>query len=231
MLSNLATGGHPGLRPDPADVLRAAILPAAHGLYDRGLKRAFDLILALILLLPMLAVLLPLMLLVALDGHSPIYVQPRLGRGGRVFPMFKLRSMVPDAERALAAHLAADPQARAEWDRHQKLRHDPRVTRLGALLRRSSLDELPQIFNVLLGHMSFVGPRPMLPEQRMLYPGSEYFAMRPGITGLWQTSVRNESSFAERAGFDRRYFQTLSFATDLRLLLRTVRVVLRGTGC
>lgn len=243
LVTNATTGGRPGFRsgfggalravarPDARPTARPAARPATVGFYDRGPKRAFDLLLALVLLLPVLMVLLPLMLLVALDGHRPLYVQPRLGRGGRVFPMLKLRTMVPDAEAALAVHLAADPRARAEWDLHQKLRRDPRITRMGAFLRRSSLDELPQILNVLWGHMSFVGPRPMMPEQRAIYPGTEYFALRPGITGPWQTSARNDSSFAERAGFDRGYYQSLSLATDLRVLLRTVRVVLRGTGC
>lgn len=218
-------------RPPAAVAPLPAIPEAPDGFYARHLKRAFDLLVVAVLALPVLFVLLPLMLLVALDGHSPLFWQERLGRNGRVFRMAKLRTMVPDAEAALARHLASDPAARAEWEHHQKLRRDPRVTRLGVFLRRSSLDELPQLLNVLLGHMSLVGPRPMMPTQRPLYPGLEYFALRPGITGFWQISARNESSFAERAGYDRRYWEELSLRTDLRLIARTAGVVLRGTGC
>lgn len=207
--------------------------PAAHrpDAYRHGLKRLLDVLAVLMVALPVLMVLLPLVALVALDGHSPFFVQERLGRGGRVFRMIKLRTMVPDADRVLAATLAADPQARAEWDHHQKLRHDPRVTPVGGLLRRTSLDELPQFINVALGHMSLVGPRPMLPSQRGIYPGTEYFDMRPGITGFWQVSVRNESSFAERAAWDRQYHEELSLGTDLRVMWRTLGVVAAATGC
>ncbi len=198
--------------------------------YRRGLKRALDLLVVAMVSLPVLLILLPLMAMVALDGHSPFFVQERLGRGGRVFRMIKLRTMVPDADRVLAATLAADPVARAEWDHHQKLRRDPRVTPMGALLRRTSLDELPQLINVALGDMSLVGPRPMLPSQRAIYPGTEYFEMRPGITGFWQVSVRNESSFADRAAFDRRYHEELSLLTDLRVIWLTLGVVAAATG-
>lgn len=214
----------PGPRPSFAD-------RAARRRYAGAPKRALDLLVVAIVALPVLAALLPLMLLVALDGHSPFFGQARLGRDGRTFRMWKLRTMVPDAEAALAAALARDPALRREWDERQKLRHDPRVTPLGALLRRSSLDELPQLLNVLFGDMSLVGPRPMLPEQRAIYPGEEYFALRPGLTGPWQVSARNEANFAERARFDRDYFHALSFATDLRLIRRTVGAVLNGTGC
>jgi lipopolysaccharide/colanic/teichoic acid biosynthesis glycosyltransferase len=170
-------------------------------------------------------------LAVALDGGAPFYRQDRIGRGGRLFRLVKIRTMVPGAEALLARHLAACPAARAEWDRTQKLARDPRVTRIGRLLRASSLDELPQLWNVLRGDMSLVGPRPMLPEQRALYPGRAYYALRPGLTGPWQVSARNRSGFADRAGFDQAYHAGLSLAGDLRLIAATVRVVLRRTGC
>ena len=114
--------------------------------------------------------------------------------------------------------------------RHQKLKNDPRITPLGRFLRRTSLDELPQLWNVLMGDMSIVGPRPMMCNQRALYPGTEYYVMRPGITGFWQTSARNESSFHERAGFDQAYYRAVSLRTDLAIIWRTFSVVLRGTG-
>ena len=155
---------------------------------------------------------------------------PRVGRHGRIYTIWKLRSMTRDADQALEAHLAANPEARVEWDRTQKLKNDPRITKLGRVLRKSSLDELPQLFNVLRGDMSLVGPRPMMPEQQALYPGTAYYKLRPGITGMWQVSKRNESTFADRARFDTQYDRRLSLLTDIKLLLATVRVVLRGTG-
>lgn len=194
-------------------------------------KRAIDLALVLIggpLVLPVILI---LAALVSLDGGPAFYLQPRLGRSGRLFRLWKLRSMVPNAEARLASYLESDPEARAEWESTQKLRRDPRLTVLGRQLRRYSLDELPQLWNVVTGDMSLVGPRPMLPEQRKLYPGTAYFDFRPGITGLWQISVRNNCTFAGRASYDNRYAQSVSLGTDFRILLQTVNVVFRGTGC
>jgi lipopolysaccharide/colanic/teichoic acid biosynthesis glycosyltransferase len=203
-------------------------LPAV---YRLGVKRALDILLVLIAAPVVLPVVLVLALLVMRDGGRPFYGQARLGLGGRSFRMWKLRSMVEGADALLEAHLAADPAARAEWDATQKLKVDPRVTRIGRFLRRSSLDELPQLWNVLVGDMSLVGPRPMMVCQRALYPGQSYFRLRPGITGPWQVSDRHESDFVDRVRFDDAYDRSLSLGTDLRLLWRTVWVVLRGTGC
>jgi lipopolysaccharide/colanic/teichoic acid biosynthesis glycosyltransferase len=194
-------------------------------------KRLSDLVLVLVfgpLFLPLIAM---LALLVRLDGGPSFYRQPRLGRYGRVFRLVKLRTMVVDADAALARHLESDPAARAEWAATQKLRRDPRLTPIGGFLRRYSLDELPQLWNVLIGEMSLVGPRPMLPSQRPLYHGTAYFDMLPGLTGLWQISERNDCSFAARADYDTRYGQIASIGTDFRILWRTVEVVFRGTGC
>jgi lipopolysaccharide/colanic/teichoic acid biosynthesis glycosyltransferase len=201
------------------------------GPYRGGPKRVMDVALVVLTSPAVLLVIAILALLVALDGARPFYVQERVGRGGRTYRMWKLRSMVPDADARLAAYLLEDPTARAEWEHNQKLRHDPRVTRVGRLLRKSSLDELPQLWNVLKGEMSLVGPRPMLPEQRPLYPGTAYFRLRPGVTGPWQVSERHETGFAERARFDSAYDREVSLRTDLRLLMATIRVVARGTGC
>lgn len=198
--------------------------------YDAFGKTWLDRMLVVIAAPVVLLVVVLLAGLVALDGGRPFFSQPRVGRGGRVFRLWKLRTMVPDAEVRLATLIRTDPSARAEWDSHQKLRDDPRITRLGRLLRRTSLDELPQLWNVLLGDMSLVGPRPMLPAQRALYPGTDYYALRPGLTGPWQVSERNGCSFAERAAFDAEYRRRLSPGTDLGLIVATVRVVLRGTG-
>jgi lipopolysaccharide/colanic/teichoic acid biosynthesis glycosyltransferase len=201
------------------------------GRYRNFGKRTLDVTLILLALPFVLPVLLVLMALVMTDGGHPLYSQDRVGRHGRIYRIWKLRSMVMNADQKLEAHLAADPAARAEWDEMQKLRDDPRITRVGRLIRRSSLDELPQLLNVLMGDMSLVGPRPMMPEQRVLYPGRAYYELRPGITGPWQVSERNATSFADRARFDDKYHQDLSLATDIRLLACTIRVVLRATGC
>lgn len=210
--------------------LAGAATSAPRGVYTTWAKRAFDvavIVMCLPIVLPVLAL---LALMLAATGTMPLYRQTRVGRNGATFTMWKFRSMVPNADAALARYLRANPVARAEWARTQKLKNDPRITPLGGLLRRTSLDELPQLWNVLIGEMSLVGPRPMLPEQQGLYPGTAYYAMLPGITGLWQITARNEAAFAERAFFDGRYYSTLSFKTDLKTLLATVGVVTRATG-
>ena len=169
-------------------------------------------------------------LFVMTDGQSPFYRQERVGRNGRIFWIWKLRTMVVDADAKLESYLAANPQARAEWDATQKLKRDPRITLVGRVLRKTSLDELPQIFNVLRGEMSLVGPRPMMVSQQDLYDGDGYYVMRPGLTGLWQVSARNNSHFVDRVHYDNVYASTVSLRTDLLVLMRTVGVVLRGTG-
>jgi exopolysaccharide production protein ExoY len=200
------------------------------GLYRRYFKPALELMLVLVtlpIILPLIAV---LCLPVLLRGGSPIYRQRRIGRGGHEFVMYKVRTMVPDADERLAHYLQENPEARAEWARKQKLTNDPRITPYGRFLRKTSLDELPQLINVLKGEMALIGPRPMMPHQRALYHGMSYFAMRPGMSGYWQVSDRNDCEFASRVYFDDLYDQTISLSTDIGLLLRTIRAVLRGTG-
>ncbi len=199
-------------------------------LYRNVFKRVLDTLLVLVALPVTLPVVLVMALLVARDGASPFFLQKRVTRNGRIFHMVKIRTMVPDAETYLASYLAKTPAARREWDETQKLKDDPRITRVGRLLRKTSLDELPQLWNVLKGDMSLVGPRPMMVDQQDLYPGRAYYALRPGITGPWQVSDRNHGTFAGRAKFDAEYYANLSLATDLSILLRTVSVVVRGTG-
>lgn len=207
------------------------VAPAQNALFYRNfVKRLFDVTVILVsapLTVPLIAL---LAVIVAISNGRPFYRQCRVGRGGKIYTMWKLRSMIHGADVALASHLAVDADARAEWELTQKLKNDPRITRFGRILRKSSLDELPQLWNVFIGDMSLVGPRPMMPSQRSLYPGQAYYRLRPGITGMWQVSARNESTFADRAGFDATYDQTISLATDLSLLKATVWVVLRGTG-
>lgn len=195
------------------------------------IKRAIDVIGATSLCL----FLLPLMGIISIciwrNGSAVFFCQKRLGRDGAEFRFWKFRTMVPDAERALADYLALHPEAKLEWDRTQKLRDDPRVTRIGRILRKYSLDELPQLYNVLIGDMSLVGPRPMFPQQRDLYPGVLYGNLRPGITGLWQVTDRHASAFADRARYDQLYAEKLSLRTDAWIMLCTIRVVFGGTGC
>ena len=200
------------------------------GLYRNVFKRAVDILAVLLSGIVVLPVIFILSVAVALDGSSPFFWNDRVGRSGRTFRMLKLRTMVPDAERMLEEYLSKNAEARLEWNSTQKLKSDPRITRIGRLLRKTSMDELPQLWNVLIGDMSLVGPRPMMPSQRSLYSGTAYYYLRPGITGPWQVSVRNESEFSQRVAFDTAYYHELSLKTDIRLLLATVRVVLKGTG-
>nr|WP_275041372.1 sugar transferase [Ruegeria sp. ANG-S4] len=179
------------------------------------------------IVLPLIAL---LAVMVALDGANPFYCQRRVGRNGRIFTMWKLRTMVPNAKALLDEYLAQNILARLEWEQTQKLKDDPRITPFGQILRKTSLDELPQLWNVLMGEMSLVGPRPMMPEQQNLYPGKAYFSLRPGLTGLWQVSERNASTFASRADFDTSYAEDLTFKTDVSILYATVGVVVRATG-
>ncbi len=216
-----------------AEAMPAGYAPSeipSEGFYRRHVKRWLDILLILAaspIVVPFVFV---MALLVRRDGGPAFYVQDRIGLDGRSFRLWKLRTMVSGADALLANHLAADPALRAEWDADQKLKRDPRITAVGRLLRKTSLDELPQLWNVLKGDMSLVGPRPMLPEQRVLYPGRAYYRMRPGLTGPWQVSDRNAITFAGRAEFDQQYSERMSLATDLLILFLTVWVVVRGTG-
>lgn len=200
------------------------------GVYRNYIKRLFDIAFVALIAVPVALVVGVLALLIARDGANPFYRQQRVGMDGKIFTMLKLRSMVPNAEAMLESHLESDPVARAEWDERQKLENDPRITRLGRIIRATSLDELPQFWNVLTGEMSVVGPRPMMVDQTSLYPGTAYYYMRPGVTGFWQISERNESSFAERAFHDAHYDSKLTLGTDIRVILRTVSVVVTATG-
>ncbi|WP_287885618.1 MULTISPECIES: sugar transferase [Paracoccus] len=199
-------------------------------LYARFGKRPLDVTAVLLAAPIVLTVVLILALVIWWHGEKPFYTQLRVGRSGRSFRLWKLRTMVEDADKRLAEYLAANPEAKAEWDLTQKLKNDPRITATGRFLRKTSLDELPQLWNVLRGDMSIVGPRPMMIEQAPLYPGADYYHLRPGVTGLWQISDRNDSTFAARATFDARYAADLSLRGDVGIIARTVGVVLRCTG-
>lgn len=206
---------------------------AMHGFYAGPGKRLLDLLLAAFLLPLVAPVLLALWALARLGGGAGFYVQPRVGLHGRVFRCYKIRTMVVDAERRLARLCAGDPAIAREWRINQKLVEDPRITWCGAFLRRTSLDELPQLWNILLGDMSFVGPRPFTPDQEKAYRragGRVYFRLRPGLTGPWQLQARGTTDFLARVGYDEAYGRRVSAWRDLLFILRTVQVVISPTG-
>jgi exopolysaccharide production protein ExoY len=166
------------------------------------------------------------------DGGPAVFAHRRIGKDGRHFKCLKFRSMAVDAETRLNDLLARDPEARAEWEKDHKLRNDPRVTKLGAFLRKSSLDELPQLFNVLKGEMSLVGPRPIVDAEAAKYGRRfrEYCAVKPGITGLWQVSGRNDTSYRTRVAMDCIYARKRSALMDAKVLVATVPAVLIAKG-
>lgn len=196
-------------------------------------KRAIDIALGLLFFLLTLPLMILIAVLVRLDSPGPaLYRSGRIGRGGVRFKMWKFRTMVDCAEEALEQYLADNPAARAEWDLNQKLKNDPRVTRVGRVLRKLSLDELPQFWNILVGDMSLVGPRPIIQDEVHHYGDrlQSYISVRPGLTGLWQVSGRNDLTRAERVHLDEYYVRNWSVWLDLYILLRTGWVVLRGDG-
>lgn len=200
---------------------------------DRAPKRLFDLSVALACLF----LLMPLFVLVgflvwAVDRKSPFYSHRRLGRGGKTFGCLKFRSMRADGDAILARHLADNPVAQAEWARTRKLKNDPRITPIGQLLRKSSLDELPQLINILRGDMSLVGPRPIVDAEVEKYgeAAPAYFAVRPGLTGAWQVSGRSDTTYAERVRLDRDYVASRSFAGDILIIMRTIPAVFLVKG-
>jgi exopolysaccharide production protein ExoY len=217
--------------PADANVHAAMALPKRPGMYRNAFKRVLD-VTAIAMAAPViLPVVLGLAVLIARDGGKPFYSQMRVGKGGKRFRMWKLRSMVCDADDRMEEYLSAHPEARLEWDTTQKLRNDPRITKMGRILRQTSLDELPQLWNVLMGEMSLVGPRPIMVSQQMIYPGVSYYLLRPGCTGYWQTAGRNRTTFQAREEYDTAYEANLSLKTDIKILIDTVGVMVNGTGC
>jgi lipopolysaccharide/colanic/teichoic acid biosynthesis glycosyltransferase len=195
-------------------------------------KRAMDLAIAgpaVVFLAPLLVI---TAALVCLDGGPPIFAHRRIGEHGRTFACLKFRTMFVDAKERLAEHLAENAEARLEWDRSQKLRRDPRVTRMGAFLRASSIDELPQLINVLRGEMSIVGPRPIVEAEIWRYGHrfQAYCSARPGITGLWQVSGRSDLSYRRRIALDMAYIRRRSPRLDLIIIQRTIPAILGSKG-
>lgn len=204
----------------------------AEGVYMRYGKRVLDVSGALLLI----AVFLPIMLIVSIgvwrSGSPLLFGHRRVGQNGAQFRCLKFSSMLPDAEERLKDLLARDPVARLQWEENQKLDDDPRVTRFGQILRKSSMDELPQLWNVLKGEMSLVGPRPVTADELDRYGKSRdiYLSLRPGLTGRWQVGGRNEVSYDERVAMDVSYARDAGLWTDLQILTQTVGVVLGRTG-
>ncbi|MFH1493849.1 MAG: undecaprenyl-phosphate galactose phosphotransferase WbaP [Pseudomonadota bacterium] len=214
------------------DVLMLRVRNNLSRLGPQIFKRVFDVVAAaglLLLLSPLFAY---LSWRIRQDGGSAVYAHTRVGRGGELFQCLKFRSMIPDAEAVLQDLLARDSVASAEWGRDFKLKSDPRITSIGEFLRKSSLDELPQLWNVLKGDMSLVGPRPVVEAELERYGDlvDYYLEARPGITGLWQISGRSNIEYSDRVNLDAWYVQNWSLWYDLVILLKTVRVVVRCEG-
>lgn len=203
--------------------------------YETGTsaKRLLDIIIASIALVFVFPLLLLVGILIRLqDGGQAVYSQKRYGRNGRTFRCLKLRSMVANADERLQEILATDPAARAEWEETQKLVNDPRITPLGHFIRKTSIDELPQLVNIIRGEMSLVGPRPIVENEIAKYGEfyRDYCAVRPGLTGLWQVEGRSDTTYEERVQLDVKYTRTRTFTGDIMIMLRTVPAVLLSRG-
>jgi exopolysaccharide production protein ExoY len=211
--------------PAPSEALAAPV--GGHG------KRIFDVTAATLALLALFPLFAGVALLIWFTDGRPFFIRhTRIGHGGQPFGCLKFRTMVVDAQAALARHLAEHPDAQAEWQQTQKLRNDPRVTRVGRVLRQLSVDELPQLVNILQGEMSIVGPRPIVAAEVDKYgPAiSDYLAARPGLTGLWQVSGRSDTSYEARVRFDCDYVRNWSLGRDVAIIAKTVPAVLRSQG-
>lgn len=195
-------------------------------------KRIFDVVVGLSLIVMLLPVLVMLALIVRSDGGPALYGHTRVGRNGQKFRCLKFRSMVVNSEEVLKHLLDADPEARAEWEREFKLKNDVRITRIGRFLRRMSLDELPQLWNVVRGEMSLVGPRPIIDQELERYGANRkyYLMSTPGMTGLWQVSGRCNTDYATRVSLDVTYVKNWSLHRDIEILFKTFVVVIRGNG-
>lgn len=199
---------------------------------SRIMKRTMDVVGSLAIITLLSPVLLYLYFSVKKDGGNAIYGHPRIGHNGKTFNCLKFRSMVVNSKEVLDELLRTDPEARAEWEKDFKLKNDPRVTKIGAFIRKTSLDELPQLFNVLKGEMSLVGPRPVVADELERYQDDvEYYLMaKPGMTGLWQVSGRNDVDYNTRVYFDSWYVKNWSLWNDIAILFKTVNVVLKRDG-
>ncbi|WP_018416376.1 undecaprenyl-phosphate galactose phosphotransferase WbaP [Teredinibacter turnerae] len=214
------------------DVLMLTVQNNLARFIPRLIKRSFDLVLSLSLIVALAPVLAVIALAVRASGKHVFYGHQRVGRDGRLFGCYKFRSMFNNSDQLLRDHLRDNPEARAEWNRDYKLKQDPRVTRVGNFLRKTSLDELPQLWNVVKGDMSLVGPRPVVREELLRYHDKQgfYSRVRPGITGLWQVSGRNDVTYEERVNLDTWYSKNWSLWYDVVILVKTLGVVVKRSG-
>jgi lipopolysaccharide/colanic/teichoic acid biosynthesis glycosyltransferase len=206
---------------------------STNGVHYRWVKRLLDILIVCSFLPCLLPLLLIVAVIVRISSPGPIlYRQRRIGRFGSDFELWKFRSMYVNSDEILRSHLQANPEAAREWAQSRKLKTDPRVTRLGNLLRRTSLDELPQFVNVLVGDMSLVGPRPIVSAEKAQYRDAYFFyaSARPGLTGLWQVSGRSNLSYHQRVALDEAYIRRWNLALDMQILWRTARVVWQSKG-
>jgi exopolysaccharide production protein ExoY len=234
----------PPSRADAAALTLAAAAPEGRSRGGAGfrwtepargtpVKRCFDFVATIAILVLVAPLMVAVFLTLRLFEKGPaFYSQARVGQFGRTIPVFKFRTMVADAEAILQTYLDAHPDAAREWAAVRKLAKDPRITPIGAFLRKTSIDELPQLFNVLRGEMSLVGPRPVIADDLERYglEAIHYLRQRPGITGLWQVSGRSRTTYAQRVGFDRAYNLHRTFLIDLKILFRTIPAVLQADG-
>jgi Undecaprenyl-phosphate galactose phosphotransferase WbaP len=204
-----------------------------HTTFKAGCKRGFDVGFAVLMFVLLLPLMLCICALIRASSSGPIvYRQQRIGKGGKTFMCLKFRTMSPDADRLLQELLQKSPEARREWELSFKLKNDPRITPIGQFLRKTSLDELPQLLNIINGDMSLVGPRPIVASEMARYSNilPLYLSVRPGLTGLWQVSGRSNCTYTERVALDEQYIRTWSLWKDIVIILRTLAVVLNRRG-
>lgn len=201
------------------------------GVYYYG-KRIFDVVLALFLLLALSPIMIGIALLIWANGRNPVFGHTRVGKSGQLFRCYKFRTMVPDADARLAHLLFTRPDLEQEWKEDFKLRSDPRITVLGSFLRKTSMDELPQLWNVIKGDMSLVGPRPIIIPELDKYGDKirHYLSVKPGITGLWQVGGRNNLTYDERVALDVNYVENHSLILDIIILFKTIFAVFAFKG-
>ncbi len=196
-------------------------------------KRTLDFLVSLAALLVLAPLILMTSLILLLLQGRPIFIaHRRIGRGGGMFPCLKFRTMVNNNEELLEKYLAANPAERAEWAATRKLKNDPRITPFGAFLRKSSIDEIPQLINIVMGHMSIVGPRPIVPSETVYYGQNyaDYIRVRPGLTGLWQVSGRSDADYVKRVQLDSLYVANRSLVGDIVIMAKTIPAVLNARG-
>ena len=213
--------------------LRDKITLIPTGFYARFGKRYLDISLCIIGLPIVVLILATVWIIGQFLGGKVLFTQKRVGKDGKIFNCFKVRTMEINADQILAELCTTNPKIASEWNKYQKLKNDPRISRWGAFLRKTSIDELPQVFNVLRGDMSVVGPRPFMVSQEDLYRkngGDHYFSLRPGITGKWQVYDRGKTSFVSRVDYDQMYASEMSLALDLQTILKTFKIMLKLSG-